>query len=147
RVGAGGNGNLFLSGPLVPDRVGIVLTGSVNAGSRYERAETTAVDALQASLFTHFVYTPDNRDEVGFIGWLQRNGVPFENRLAFGQPASSEQQLGAHTQLVWERRTSGDRTWSAFGGYSVRQRAFELDRPSSIVVDRNTDGPVESLLY
>jgi len=147
RVGSSVNGSLLLSGPLVPDRVGLVLTASVTGGSRYERAETTAVDAFQASFFTHLVYTPDNRDEVRFTGWVQRTSTPFENRIAFGQPSSTEQGLGGHAQLTWERRTANDRTWSAFSGYNVRQRAFEVDPPSSIVINRNTDGPAEALLY
>jgi TonB dependent receptor-like, beta-barrel len=147
RVGSAANGNVLLSGPLVPDKVGVVLAGSFNAASRYERAETTAVDGLEASVFTHFVYTPNSRDEVRFLGTLQRTTAPFENRLAFGEPAASEHRQGAHAQLVWERRTADDRTWSAFAGYSVRERTFEVGRPTSIVINRNMDGPADALLY
>src|SRR5262245_45454592 len=146
RVRSAVNGNVLLSGPLVPDRVGIVLTGSFNAASRYERAETTAVDGIDASVFTHLVYTPNSRDEVRFLGSLQGTTAPFENRLAFGAPAASERRQGLHAQLTWERRRA-ERTWSAFASYGVRERTFEVGRPTSIVINRNTDGPADGLLY
>jgi hypothetical protein len=147
RVKSSLNGSVLLSGPLSPDRVGIVVNGTFNAGTRYERAETTAVDAFQASLFTHIVYTPNSRDEVRFVGSLQRTSVPFENRLAFGEPSANERRQGIHAQLVWERRAAADRSWSAYAGYSVRERTFEVGRPSSILLNRNTDGPADALLY
>ena len=150
RVRSAANASVLLSGPLVPNRVGLVVAGTWNAASRYERAETDAVDASQASLFTHLVYTSDegpNKHEVRGVGWLQRTSAPFENRLAFGQPSAIERHQGAHAQLVWEHRTAVDRSWSAFAGYSVRQRALDLARTSSIVINRVIDGPAEALLY
>jgi hypothetical protein len=119
----------------VPDRVGIVFAGTLNGGSRFERAETVAVDAQQATAFTHIVYTPDSRNEARVVGWVQRINEPLESRLAFAQPAAAEERVGAHAQLTFEHRTAADRLWSAFAGYSVRQRAVnwrQRRRSSSI---------------
>ena len=149
RVRSSANASVLLSGPLVPNRVGVVLAGTWNAASRNERAEIDAVDASQASLFTHLVYTSGDgpgKHEVRAVGWMQRTSAPFESRLAFGQPAAIERRQGAHAQLVWEHRTA-DRLWSAFAGYSVRERALDLARASSIVINRITDGPAQALLY
>ena len=153
RLQSAANGSVFISGPLTPNRVGVVLAATFNVASRYERDETTPVDANQGSLFTHIVYTPGDapgKQEVRVIGWLQRATAPLENRLAFGQPSASERHLAAHGQLVWERRTvvdGLDRSWSAFAAYSVRQRALDLAPASSIVMNRVTDGPPDALLY
>jgi len=148
RLGSSANASVLLSGPLIPNRLGLVLAGTWNAASRYERNERDTVDANQGSLFTHLVYGPaSGRNEVRFIGWMQQTGTPYENRLAFGQPSARERHRGAHGQLVWERRTAADQSWSAFGAYSVRQRALDLTRVPSIVINRITDGPAEALLY
>jgi len=153
RLQSAASGSVFLSGPLVANRLGVLLAGTFNGASRYEREETTPVDATQGSLFTHLVFTssdaPD-RQEVRVVGWLQRTTAPFENRFAFGQPSASERHLAAHGQLVWEHRTRAndrDRTWSAFGGYTVRRRTLDLARASSIVINRIIDGPADALLY
>jgi hypothetical protein len=147
RVQSAANASVLFSGPLVPDRVGIVLAGTWNGASRFERAEPTTVDARQAAAFTHIVYTPNDRNEARVVGWLQRTSAPLESRLAFAQPAAVEERQGAHVQLTVEHRTPADRIWSAFAGYSVRERALNLAPGPSIVIDRLTDGPAQALLY
>jgi hypothetical protein len=147
RVNSALSASALFSGPLVPDRVGIVFAGTFNGGSRFERAETVAVDAQQATAFTHIVYTPDSRNEARVVGWVQRINEPLESRLAFAQPAAAEERVGAHAQLTFEHRTTADRLWSAFAGYSVRQRAVNLTPTPSIVIDRLNNGPGPALLY
>jgi hypothetical protein len=138
--------NVLFSGPMVPDKVGIVLAGTWNGSSKFERSDPTQLDATHGSLFTHLVYTPGGRDEVRVVGWVQRSTAPFENRLAFNRPTASERTAAAHGQLVWDRKTS-DRLWSAFAAYTVRERALDLARTSSIAIERVTDGPAEALIY
>ena len=147
RVQSAANASVLFSGPLVPDRVGIVFAGTWNGASRYERAETTSVEAQQATAFTHIVYTPDSRNEARVVGWVQRTNTPLESRLAFAQPAATEQHQGLHAQLTVDHRTPTDRLWSAFAGYSVRERALDLAPNPSIVIDRLNDGPAQALLY
>jgi hypothetical protein len=149
RLRSSANASVLLSGPLAPNRVGLVLAGTWNAASRYARAETDAVDANQGSLFTHLVYTPGDggKHELRVIGWVQSTDTPLEDRIAFGQPSATERRRAAHGQFVWEHRAAVDRSWSAFAAYSVRERALHLTRPSSIVINRVNDGPAEALLY
>lgn len=148
RLNSGAYGSALFSGPLT-NRVGIVLAGTWNASTRFERGETTRLDATHGSLFTHLVFNASPRDEVRVVGWTQRSSSPFENRIAFGQPTSSEREAAVHAQLVWDRRTAAGEQdlWSGFASYSVSQRTLDVARSSAIVIERITDGPVEALLY
>ena len=75
-----------------------------NLGSRFERAETVAVEAQQATAFTHIVYTPSPRNEARVVGWLQRTSTPLESRLAFGQPATRSVSMGSSASSPMTRR-------------------------------------------
>src|SRR6266571_7652502 len=139
RLNAAAYGSALISGPITGTRAGIVLAGSWNGSSRYERADPTLVDATVASLFTHIVYAPTARDEARFIGWVQRATSPLENRSVFGQPTASEEDRALHGQAVWERHDPATIGWSVFGAYSVRQQSPDAITQTSIAIDRIID--------
>ena len=146
RLNAAGYGSALVSGP-VGDRAGLVLAGSWNGSSRYERADPTLVSGSIASLFAHVVLAATPRDEARIIGWAQRSTAPFENRNVFGQPNASEEDRALHGQMVWERRQRGTVGWSVFGSYTVSEQNPDPIKQSSIAIERITDGPAEALLY
>ena len=145
RLNAFGSSTFLISGPVVPGRIGAVIAGSFIKSSRYERAETTPLTGSLASLFTHVVYTPGPGGEARFILWQQRAKAPFVNRIAFNQPLATETDRSTHAQLVWESR--GGVPWTAFSGFSRRDRSPELAPTTSIVMERLRDGPPAALLY
>ncbi len=147
RLSSAAYGTGIVSGPIARERAGMVLAGTWNRSSRYDRADPTLVDATHASLFTHLVFTPSSRDEARVIGWVQRSSVPLENRSVFGQPSARDADRALHGQVVWERRDRGNTGFSLFSAYSVRKATPDSIRPSSIAIERITDGPVEALLY
>ncbi|MES1254462.1 MAG: TonB-dependent receptor [Acidobacteriota bacterium] len=141
-----GNGTLFVSGPLIPNRLGILATGTWTNSSYFERADPTSLTSNHASAFAHLVYTPNEQDELRFIGWGNIATAPQANRLAFGQPLSSEKDTSLHGQAVWEHRTASGTSWAAFGGVTARNRDSDLRASSPITIERLTGGPVPQLL-
>jgi TonB dependent receptor len=147
RLNSAAYGSAIVSGPLSRNRGGLVVGGSWNRSSRYERADPTLLDAVHGSLFTHLVLTPTPRDEARVIAFAQRSTGPLENRTVFGQPTARDEDRALHGQLVWERHEPGTMGWSLFGAFSVRQQRPDAITPSSIAMERIIDGPVEALLY
>ncbi len=147
RLNSYANGSFLASGPILPDRLGIVVAGSWIASSRFDRTDPTELDSTRGSLFAHLVFTPGPRDELRVIGWGQHTTSPYENRTQVGQPTAGETDNAVHGQATWDRRISGDRLTSGFASYSIRQRTFNLRPVSSVVIDDVVDPPVSSLLY
>jgi hypothetical protein len=141
------NGSALFSGPILPDRIGIVVAGSWIASSRFDRADPTELDSTRGSLFTHVVFTPTQQDELRVIGWAQHTLSPYENRVLVRQPAAAETDNAVHGQATWDRKLPQDRIASAFGSYSVKQRTSDLQPISSFVVDDVVDPPISGLLY
>ena len=147
RLSSAAYGSVLLSGPITGTRAGVVVAGTWNGSSRYERADPTLLDASVASLFTHLLFTPGAHDEARVIGWVQRSTTPLENRSVFGQPTAGEEDRALHGQAVWERHDPATIGWSVFGAYSVRQQSPDAITQTSIAIDRIIDGPVDALLY
>lgn len=140
------SGSVLASGPIVPDRLGIVLEASWTKATRYQRDDATRLTEKLGSVFSHLVFTPTTRDEVRFVGWVQQTRSPFEQRLAFGQPAAAERATSVHVQSEWERRKNADSVWTGFMSYSARRRSTDLQPVSAIVMERLSDGPVPDLV-
>ncbi len=134
------------SGPIVPERLGLVVAGSWMQSSRFDRSDPTRVFADQASLFAHLVYTPAPRTTLRTVGYGQRVEFPATNRGVWQQPGAAERDRSAHVQSTFERLDDGI-SWRAFGAYSSRQRVSEMTLAGPIVTERLTDGPVPELLY
>jgi hypothetical protein len=147
RLNTAARANVLLSGPVVPNRVGMVLAGSWGRSSLYERADPTLLTARHASLFSQFVFTLNPTAELRVIGWADRSRAPLENRLALGQASATDRNAAAHGQAVLERRLANGASWSAYGAYTARRRTNDAARVSSIVLERITDGPPAALVY
>ncbi len=138
--------DLFAAGPLVPGRVGLVVSGDWTRASHFERSDPTVLDASIGSGFGHLEFTPSERDNVRTIVWVQHTRAPFANRNALGEPAAADRHLAVHAQARWERRLASDLTWSTFGSYTGRDREPDVAAAPAITIERLRDGPVPSLL-
>jgi hypothetical protein len=135
------SGSVLASGPLIPDRLGIVLEASWTKATRFERDDPTRLNEKLGSVFSHLVFTPTKRDEVRFTGWAQGARSPLAHRLAFGQPAAAEHATSVHLQSEWERRRDVDSMWTGFISFSARRRTTDLQPVSAIVTERLAEGP------
>jgi hypothetical protein len=141
------SGSVLASGPLVPDRLGLLVEASWTKATSFSRDDTTRLTEKVASLFSHLVFTPTAQDEVRLIGWVQGTRSPFAHRLPFAQPAAAERATSVHVQSQWERRSrNADSMWTAFASYSARRRTTDLQPVSSIVTERLFEGPVPDLV-
>lgn len=138
--------HLLASGPLVPERLGLVVSGSWMESSRFDRSDPTRVIADQASFFAHLVYTPAPRTTLRTIASGQRADFPSPNRVVWQQSGAVERDRSMHVQSTLER-LSGGMSWRVFGAYSSRERVSEMSLTGPIVAERLTDGPVSELLY
>jgi len=140
------SGSVLASGPIIPDRLGIVLEASWTKATRYERDDATRLTEKLGSVFSHLVFTPSKRDEMRLVGWVQQTRSPFVNRLAYAQPAASERATSVHLQSEWERRQGAESTLTGFASFSSRRRTTDLQPVSAIVTERLTAGPVPDLV-
>jgi TonB dependent receptor len=146
RIDAWQDGSLLVSGPLIANRLGIVLAANVAQGSRFERADPTPHDSSIASGFAHLVFTPSARDEVRLVALGQRTSYPYAHHIAFAQPSASERDVSAAGELTWERRVSDGLSWRLFAGVAARQQTPQLVPSTLLVMDRLRQGPVGELL-
>ena len=138
--------DLLLSGPLIPGRLGLLLTTTWTRSSRFARGAASAVDSSLGSMFANLVFTPNAIDEFRLIGWGNRAAYPSDNRVAFDQPQALTRDRALHTQAAWERRPASGAAWSAFAGFTTRSRTPDLLPTPAIVTECLRDGPVPDLL-
>jgi hypothetical protein len=111
---------------MVPDKVGIVLAGTWNGSTRFERSDPTQLDATHGSLFTHIVYTASHATKCALSAG-RNDPAPFESRLAFNRPTASERTAAHHGQLVWDRRPEAI-SCQRSRPTRIRERALDLAR-------------------
>jgi hypothetical protein len=140
------DGHVLLSGPIIPGRLGIVFAGGATTSTRFERSDPTLVDSNIASAFTHLVFTPNLRDEVRAIGWVEHASYPYANRVAFAQPLAAESSDSEHGQVSWDHKTATDGIVAAFASFARRSQSQDLQTTSALVVERLTAGPIPELL-
>lgn len=141
------NGSLLLSGPLVPERLGIVFTGGWTNSTRFDRGDFTRLDSSTASAFLHLVFTPKASDEMHAIGWVERSTFPDARRVAFAQQLAGERANATHMQAAWTHRTTGGGSATISGSFGRRGQTTDLQPASALVVERLSDGPVPELLH
>jgi hypothetical protein len=146
RLNGWNSGSLLASGPLIPQRLGMVLSAAVTSSSHFQRDDATVLRDRLASVWTQLVFTPNARDEVRVMGWVQRTRSPFDHRVAFGQPEAAQRATSVHLQSAWERPRNADSLWSGFISFSARRRTSDLERVPAVVTERLQDGPVQDLL-
>ncbi len=148
RLDSWAHANLFLSGPIVPRRLGALLSATWNRSMYFERDATSALDASLASAFVNLVGTPDDRNEIRLIGWGQRTRDAAPHHDVWNkQPHAGLQQTGLHLQAAWQHRLAhAGGGFRAFGAYTQGRRATDLVAPPVVVADRLREGPVPTLL-
>ena len=143
------HGGALVSGPLVPDRLGLVAAVEWTGSSQVERTGATEPDGQAASAFANLVFTPNATDEIRTVGWLQRTQAPFSGAAAFQQPLAAEHQTFAHVQTTWARRESDAMAFRLFAAYSQRTTTLDMNTGGGTgtpLVERLSDGPVPSLV-
>jgi hypothetical protein len=138
-----GYGSALVSGPLVPNRLGLLAGGSWARASKFEREVAPTAGSDLASGFAHLIYTPSPGVESRTLIWVQQTDVPFAYRRLFG-PDASTRDRGVHLQSVLDRRLERVR-WRVDGGYTERFRENDTAGLSAITADRLTDGPIPAI--
>ena len=146
RLNGWNSANLLASGPLIPERLGMVLSAAVTSSSHFQRDDDTLLRDRLASVWSHLVFTPNTRDQVRVMGWVQRTRSPFNHRVAFGQPEAAQRATSVHLQSAWERPRDADSLWTGFASFSARRRTTDLRRVTAVVTERLENGPVPDLL-
>ncbi|MEP7306884.1 MAG: TonB-dependent receptor [Acidobacteriota bacterium] len=141
------DGHVLLSGPIIPGRLGIVFAGGATTSTRFERADPRLIDSTIASAFTHLVFTPNLRNEVRAIGWVEHASYPYANRVAFAQPLAAESVDAEHGQISWEHKTATDGQAALFASFARRAQSHDLQATSALVAERLTAGPIPELLH
>jgi len=68
-------GGAVASGPIVRDRLGVLLSAAWNRSSQFDRGRAIAGDAGSSSVFSHLLFT-HARDELSTVVWLQKIRYP-----------------------------------------------------------------------
>ncbi len=142
--GSYGSGRFQLDGPLIQDRLGLFVSGTLARGSRRERSDPRELAGRETGLLANLIWRRNSRDEVRFVGAAQDTLRPYAGRARFGGGDVREADRFLQLQSTWLRQ--GPRPWSVSGGY-VRG-AFDPQLPALAgigVVDRLADGPVQEL--
>ena len=139
-------GGAVVGGPLVRDRLGVLLSAAWTRSSQFDRGNAAASDAGIASVFGHLLYTRDARTEMRTIVWLQRAGYPSAGRVPYSPPGSSDHDAGAHVQSTWEHRIGQRADWRVFGGFTTRTRSAAPLSPGPATIERLNDGFIPTLV-
>ena len=135
------SGAFRVDGPLIKDRLGLLVTGNLTRGSRRERSDPRALSGRETGLLAHLVYARSPRDEIRFLAGLQALSHPYAGRARFGggDVAQSDRLLMA--QSTWQRQAL--RPWSVTAG--IVRGSFDPQLPlfAGGSVERLADGPVQ----
>ncbi len=146
RYGSWVNGHFVASGPLVKDRAGLLVAGTLMRWRRLERSDSTAVGGDLGSLLTHLVLTPGPASEVRVLGLVQARRYPYSGRALYANRDVDENDTFWHLQGTWTRHPARGTVWSASGGY--QRGVYEplvSGSDAGGTIDRLTDGPVLAL--
>lgn len=140
------------SGPLLTDAQGVarlsgVFGASWTRGSQFDGAEPATADSTLGSGFAQLLFTPNDRNEIQMIEWVQKSTYPFDERDAFNQPNATTDDSASHVQASWERRDGGAPRFRVFGGYTERWRTPDYTASTGAVFDQLTDGTPSPLAF
>jgi hypothetical protein len=134
RLGSWRSAHALLAGPVVRERLGVLLSVGWARARRFERADPRELESSVSSLLAHTVWTPNVQDEVRGLVMAQDLTRPEQGDRRF------------HVQATWQRRRpSGGTTWVS-GGYQRATFDAPLVRSSERPLERLLDGPVPELL-
>lgn len=142
RFDASSGAELSVAGPLVPDRLGLVLAGSLTRSRRIERLDATPLEGRTASARAHLVWVPTPRDELRLLLGAQDRERPDPARARLGETARESDRV-LDVRSTWERR--GETSFGVSAGYG--RGTFEPDGrdPLAPPVERLLEGPVPLL--
>jgi hypothetical protein len=150
RPHASTQGGAVVSGPLVPDRLGVLVSAAWTRSSQFDRGSVAAnavpSEAGIASVFGHLLYTPDAQTDVRTIVWIQRAGYPSAGRVPYSPAGSSDHDAATHVQSTWEHRASQSESWRVFGGVTTHTRNAASPSPGPATIERLNDGPIPALV-
>ena len=146
RLDGWNSASVLASGPVIPERLGMVLSAAFTNSTHFQRDDPTLLRDQLASVWTHFLFTPNARDVVRIMGWVERTRSPFTHRLAFGQAEAAQRATSVHLQSAWERPRNAESLWTGFASFSAERRTTDLERVPTTVIERLHDGPVTDLL-
>lgn len=134
------------SGPLVRDRLGVVLSAAWSRSSQFDRGRTIPGDAGTVSVLSHLLFTPDTQNELSTVAWIQKARYPSNGRIPYSQPGSSDRDTAVHVQSSWDRHVGPRAAWRAFGGFTMRSRNAAAAAIEPATIERLLDGPVPTLV-
>jgi len=137
-------GSLLVSGPLIPNRLGLVFAGAYTAAAQTDRSDLSALDAKVASGFANVVFSPAPGAELRTVGWVQRTETPPTNRIMYTDSLAAERDTSAHVQSTWQQ--SAPLPFRLFGSYTNRSRTPLSSVAPVVTIDRLTDGPPQELV-
>ncbi|HEV7501496.1 MAG TPA: TonB-dependent receptor [Vicinamibacteria bacterium] len=130
-----------MDGPLIKDRLGLFVSGTLTEGARAERADPRSLGGHDSDVLTHLVFTPNARDEVRFMGAIQSLVHPYVGRARFGNGEVEESDRSLQAQGTWLRQ--GLRPWSLTAGFVRGSFDPRLPDLADGVVERLADGPIQ----
>jgi hypothetical protein len=137
-------GAALVSGPLT-EGLGLA-AGGTWAGSRsFHREREPSSRNTLVSGFAHLTLAASAHREWRAFAWVQRAERPFQEWLAFQDPASATRDTAVHVQSTWEERPSAGWRWRVFGGFTQRARAHEFGVPA-VVMERLSAGSVPAVV-
>jgi len=127
-------------GPVVRDRVGLLLSASTLRSSQYERGGPSTASQQSDTVSSHVVFTPQRGDVIRLLAWRQANESPALPASFAGAPSQTRSEASTHVQGTWEPRDAGSIRWRVFAG--MTQRSWEpAEETGAVLVERLIDGP------
>jgi hypothetical protein len=130
-----------VDGPLIKDRLSLLVSGTLTRGSRRERNDPRSLDGGETGLLAHLIYARSPRDEVRFLGGMQGLSHPYAGRARFGGGDVTQSDRLLMAQSTWQRQ--GPKPWSLTAG--VVRGTFDPKLPpfAGGSIERLADGPVQ----
>lgn len=135
------SGRFRLDGPLVKDRLGLLVSAGMAGGARRERTDPRELRGRDACLLAHLIYTPAPRDELRFVTGLQAVTHPYEGRARYGGGNVRQSDRFFQLQATWQRQ--GPRPWSLSAGLVGAAFDPRLPEAPAGVIERTQHGPVQ----
>ena len=140
-------GHVLVSGPLVKDRVGMLLSGTMIRSGRQEREGPAVLPGDVNSIFAHIVVTPEQPYELRFILAGQRLLRPFPGRARFKDDNATESDRRLQLQATWEARSQSRWPRRISAAYEHSVVTPQLDGLTTAgAIERLRDGPVPELV-
>jgi hypothetical protein len=128
-----------VGGPVVRDRVGLLLSASTLRASQYERGGPSAASQRSDTVSSHVVFTPRREDVVRLLAWRQAGESPAFPASFAGAPSRTRSEASTHVQGTWEPRVAGGTRWRMFA--ALTQRSWEAaEETGTVLVERLIDG-------